>query len=73
MTKRLHNGLFKCVDIYNGEKWYSDSISEMKKKTEEYVDECEGDCILSYRVYDYTTGKYRRMTDREVKEAKLQR
>ncbi len=73
MAERLHNGLYKCTDLENGDTWYSDHLEEHIKKSEEYVDECEGDCILAYSVYDFTTGKYRRMKDREVKEAKLPR
>lgn len=73
MGQKLHNGLYKCTDLYNGDKWYSDSMAEFKEKAKGYVDECEGDCILIYRVYNYTTGKYRRMTDKEVKEAGLPR
>lgn len=65
--------LYKTTDLYNGDKWYNDNIAEMKKQAKDYLDECEGDCILIYRVLNYETGKYRRMTDGEVKEAKLPR
>lgn len=73
MAAKLHNGLYKCIDAYNGDKWYSEHCSEMKKLAEKYVDDCEGDCILIYYVYDYIQHKYRRMTDKEVKEAKFPR
>ena len=65
--------LYKTTDLYNSDKWYSDSMAEMKKQAKEYIDECEGDCILIYRVLNYETGKYRRMTDKEVREAGLPR
>ena len=65
--------LYKTTDLYNSDKWYSDSMAEMKKQAKEYIDECEGDCILIYRVLNYETGKYRRMTDKEVREAELPR
>ena len=63
--------LYKVTDLENGDKWYFDSMSEMKSHVKDYIEECEGDCILIYRVFNCETGKYRRMTGKEVIEARL--
>lgn len=72
-TVAVARPLYKVTDLENGDKWYFDSMREMKAHVKDYIEECEGDCILIYRVLNYETGKYRRMTGKEVIEARLPR
>lgn len=65
--------MYKTKDLMNGDKWYSKDLAEMKKQAERYVDECEGDCILQYRIFNLKTKKYRLLTGQEVIKAKLPR
>jgi len=65
--------VYKTKDLMNGEKWYNKNLTEMKKQAEKYVDECEGDCILEYRIFNTKTKKYQLMTNQEIIKAKLPR
>ena len=69
MNIEVNKGLFKCIDLYNNNVWYSKNTGEMKKQAQEYFDKCEGICMLSYRVYDYINDNYRIMSSNEVKQA----
>ncbi len=65
--------LYRTKDLYNGDKWYNGNLKEMKKQADEYINECEGDCILEYRIFDKKNKKYKLMTESEIKKAKLPR
>lgn len=64
---------YKMKDLENGEQWYFDSVAELRKEANKYTDECEGDWMPEYRVFNPSTGKFRLMDEQEIKAAHLPR